>query len=382
MMDPHLQLSMKKMHVSIYVYMYERYARLFEVVADVGAGLNITRDDATHELHIAVASGPTINNFTQTYNELMPGVDFGDVLPSLIDVALGALLNQEISFNFDVAPLLSNALGGAPVFVVFEALQTERVNNRGEFLNLYLSLSSTNPNPLTLTADPTIQAARDVRTWYRDVNGEPQASGFARLTGVLRPLPQDQRYSTQVDFGPWSEWMAPDDEGVLYVMSNKLKLTGQHSIRVRAMKANQPATVSAEERTVTVWTDPAAPRVWLNRMEGRVAVRAEDRVADSQLLRMRFKVDAAEFGEWETVRDVTASELAGDVLTVEVRDPAGNVAQERVLLRDSSAIAAGKNVAGASSSSGCACAVPTGGTTPGLMLLLGVLAIVVRRRQR
>ena len=99
MNDPHLQLSLKKMHIGIYVYMYERYARLFEVSADISAGLNITRDDMTHELHIAVATGPTIDHFVQTYNELMPGVDFGDVLPGLINVALGALLSQQISFK-------------------------------------------------------------------------------------------------------------------------------------------------------------------------------------------------------------------------------------------------------------------------------------------
>jgi hypothetical protein len=76
MNDPHIQLSIKKLRVSVYVWMYERYARLFEVSTDVAAGLNITPNPMTRELTIAVATGPTINNFQQLYNELMPDVDF------------------------------------------------------------------------------------------------------------------------------------------------------------------------------------------------------------------------------------------------------------------------------------------------------------------
>ncbi|MEW5852133.1 MAG: hypothetical protein AB2A00_25315 [Myxococcota bacterium] len=387
--DPHLQISMKEMHVSIYVMMYERHARVFEVTTDVFAGLNVNVDPVTHELTIAVASGPEIDNFQQVYNELLPDVDWSDLLPSLINVALGAILNQEISFNYDISPLLSDAMGGVPVYLVFEALQTEAVNGQREFLNLYLSLSETDPNPLTIPVQPRLQPSSDVQTWYRDLDGVPRASGMARLIGPLEaPLPTEIRYSYKVDFGPWHDWVAPAADGHLYVEDSKLGLVGEHTVYVRAMKAGHWGSLSEEPEVVKVWTDPAPPRVWLNRAEGRVAVRAEDRVARPEQLQMRWRVDGGEWKSWSEVQDIDEDELEGAyVLEVQARDPAGNVSEAEVLgLRSSERPVTSGDAPAAESTSqqsdGCVCAQPSERNGLGAaMVLAGLVLVRVRRRR-
>lgn len=388
--DPHIQFNLNKLHLSFYVLMYERWARAFEVTLDVGAGLNVVPDMQTRELNITVATGPTINNFTETYNELLPGVDFGDILPSLLNVFLGTLLSEQLSFNFDIGPVLSDALGGAPVFVVFEALQTERVNNRGEFLNLYLSFSDTNPNPFTLATRNDVQAADDVGTWVVGPDGKPRATGLARLEGVTGALPADHRYQVQVDFGVWSDWVAPTD-GVLVVRDARLKLVGQHTVNVRAMVAGNLHSINPDVRSVRVWTDAAAPDVELTRGDAVVAVVAEDRAAPVDTLVMRYAVDNAAWSAWSGLADIPAVELAGaERLVVQVRDPARNVAEKVLMLRSQAAPEVAQALAlqgGAAASaagetdSGCACAVP-GGAVPAGLLGLMVLGVFGRRRRR
>jgi hypothetical protein len=366
--------------------MYARWARLFEVSADVVAGLNVTPNPATHELSIVVANGPSLENFTQLYNELLPNVDFGDVLPSLINLALGSVLNQDISFNFDISPLLSDALGGAPVYIVFEALQTEQVNSTGEFLNLYLSFSDTDPNPVALPPSLAIQTAPDAQTWYRHEDGTARATGSVRLTGVLAPLPADVRYAWKVDFGPWHQWTEPDPDGLLYVQDSKLALVGHHTVHVRAMRAGNYASQTLDSRAISVWTDPDAPQVWLTAADkGRVLVHAEDRVAPVELLHMRWRVDQGNWTDWLTVQSIPAAATeSAYMLTVEVRDPAGNIAEKILRLRSedlSNEDATDLAQTPGALNSQCACAVPGGRMTWSWMLLALVVTWATGRRR-
>ena len=387
--DPHLQLNLKRMHMGIYVLMYERWAHLFEVVTDVSAGLNLTPDMTTHEITLTVATGPSIDNFQQLYNELMPDVDFGDLIPSLVNVALGALLNQDLSFNFDIGPVISDALGGAPIYVVFDAMQTERINNVGEYINLYLSFSATNPNPASAVVGADLQAADQVGTWRVGPDGMPQATGLAVLEGVGGlPIDADLRFAVQVDFGPWLDWQAPQQDGTLWVKDARLMLVGQHLLRVKAMRAGDFGSVTWQPQEVRVWTDADAPQLWLNRLGDLVVVRAEDRAATDETLQMRHRTDDGAFVPWGAVANLQIAAFEdADTLEVQVRDPAGNVAQRTLALR-LPPVATGATPASplatdgqAQNSAGCTCAMPRSHSVPLVAFALALLGLLRRMRR-
>lgn len=380
--DPHVQLSLRGLRVSIYVWMYERYARLFEVQTDVAAGFNAAVGPGPGDLSLVLAHGPRVTNLREHYNELFPDIDWGAILPAIVNVALSAMPGADLRFSVDVAPLLAN-VAGVPLSLALEAVQVQPPQDRREFLELYFSLSG---RPAEATAPPAplgLTAALEPGTFTRRPQETPRATGHARLVGSSGPLPLDRLFSYQVDFGPWHAPIPPQADGTLLVKDEKLALAGRHAVRVRALPLGL-AGAGVESTEVTVWTDAEPPRVLLlGAPRGGVMLRVVDNVAANNQLEMRWRVDGADWHPWSPLRELTAEEVEGArALDVEVRDPAGNVSRRSSLALGATPSEVAPNGTGREAGCCCGMARPTCASFSVFLLMLWVVGTRQHRHGR
>ncbi|MCC7112476.1 MAG: hypothetical protein IT382_24500, partial [Deltaproteobacteria bacterium] len=95
--EGHLIVQWPKTEVSFYVLMNERFARVFAVEADIDMQLTVFNEAGTSTLHIGIIDGPNVGNFVETYNELLPGVAFTEVLEGLIGTLFDAALGDGLA---------------------------------------------------------------------------------------------------------------------------------------------------------------------------------------------------------------------------------------------------------------------------------------------
>lgn len=377
--EGHIKVSWPAVEVSFYVLMNERFSRVFAVSTDVSLQLTVFNDPATETLRIAVIDGPNIENFTENYNELLPGVAFTEILESFIGAAFDAALGNALEFNFDVGPVLSDALG-APIFVDFVGLETIPTPDR-EFLNVYLALTSTPPQPRT-AAVRNIRLAENPGV-LRLPDAEDPSHVTVRPTGEVRleaddmnPFDVPQEYFARVDFGAWRGPFRPNAEGVLVVRDPKLRLVGEHQVTVRARIIGEPNSLEPDGETVSVWVDPEAPRVELDRVGQDVVARGWDVGSPLEELRWQWQLDDGAWSEPGTDSVRPLAELFGRRVAVRALDAAGNISKAAGLdltvakkRADDEAKAAG----GCSQADGDAAWL-------GALVLAGTLALRRRRR--
>ena len=81
---------------------------------------------------LAIADGIQIENFEQVYNELLPEVNFNEILETLIGVALDAVLGAT-EFEFPIGELLAESAGvpiGLTLRLPMSYIQTDPVSQR------------------------------------------------------------------------------------------------------------------------------------------------------------------------------------------------------------------------------------------------------------
>jgi hypothetical protein len=337
--EGHIKVSWPQAEISFYVLMNERFARVFAVSTDISLQLTVFNDPATGTLRIAVVDGPNIENFVEKYNELLPGVAFTEILGSLIGVAFDAALGDGLEFNFDVGPILANALN-APVFVDFRGIETRPAEDR-QFLNVYLGLSGTPPQPRTaavqnvrLATDPGV--VRMPEHPNRSGLGEATAPLRVKATGEVRIEADDMgfggareehEYFARVDFGAWRGPLRAGGDGVLVVKDPKLRLLGEHVITVRARIIGEPSSLEEEGESVKVWVDPEPPRVELVLVGDSVVARAWDVGSPVEDLRYQWQRDDGPWGEVTRSSVQPLAELFGRRVAVRAIDGAGNVSK-------------------------------------------------------
>lgn len=337
--EGHLLINWPSVEISFYVLMNERFARVFAVATDISLQLTVFNDPETGTLRIAVVDGPNIENFVENYNELLPGVAFTEVLESLIGVAFDAALGDGLEFNFDVGPILSNALGGAPVFVDFRAIETVPAADR-QFLNVYLGLTSTPSQPRTATlrnvhlaSEAGVLKTIDVSYSAPDT-GEEIERVKVTTTGEVRIESEDMpfdgnEYFARVDFGAWRGPLRSSPEGVLVVKDPKLRLVGEHTILLRARTIGDPNSlmpVDAAE-SVKVWVDPEPPRVELVQVGDQLVARGWDIGSRVEDLRWQWQLDDGEWSEASDVSSRSIFEVEARRAAVRAVDGAGNVSK-------------------------------------------------------
>ncbi|MCP4502951.1 MAG: hypothetical protein GY822_23690, partial [Deltaproteobacteria bacterium] len=158
--DHLIGLTWKNVEVAFYVMMYERYTRVFSVATDISMSLSVFNDPNDTMLKVSIVDGPNIDNFDERYNELLPDVAFDSVLASLIGLAFDAVFANGLEFEYDIANGISGALG-VPIYIDFRGIEAVEANGEKEFLNVYLALSHTLPQPRVAVPMPTLRLAEE-----------------------------------------------------------------------------------------------------------------------------------------------------------------------------------------------------------------------------
>lgn len=382
--EGHLIVSWPSVEVSFYVLMNERFSRVFAVATDISLQLTVFNDPATGTLRIAVVEGPNIENFVENYNELLPGVAFTEILESLIGVAFDAALGDGLEFDFDVGPILSDALGGAPVFVEFRGIETLPTDDR-QFLNVYLGLTDTLPSPRIANLREVRLASESgvLKQVVSPVDGNPdrlvvKATGEVHLESDDMPFDGNE-YFVRVDFGAWRGPIRPTPEGTLVVKDPKLRLLGEHTVFVRARIIDEPSSLQRAEDAVqvSVWVDPEAPRVELKQVGDQLVARGWDIGTRTDDLKWQWQLDD---GAWSDASDVAVrSVFEVDARRVAVRavDGAGNLSKSAGV----DVVIARKRVDEEAKARGGCAQVTLDGAWLASLGALGILGIARRRRQ-
>lgn len=405
-----LKLRMLDVGVAFHVLIEDRYVRVFEVTSDVFAGLNL---DVLPDNSLQVALGELrVEDFREEFNELLPNADFAQVLPALLDIALGAFLNQALVFDFDLTRSLSDALGGAPIFL--------RVNDifRDGVQQDYVTLS------MTFSTTTAMSFRQSVRTFAFLHPTEPglidrsEQGAEARPTGIVRLVVGDSlpysaqrnlEYQVRVDDGLWTVWRPARPDGTLVTRNARLQMPGWHRLDVRSRTIGDYQSTNLTPATVPVLVDPLPPRLRARLGDTGIEVVVTDvESADPTALSLEMRAvtpadrpaeTSANGGEWtpvplmpngrDSARQTVAYTALGESTTIEfrARDGSGNpspILTVRVAKPDAPATAPNSGPEGAA---GCRCVGEPGqggsNALVGLLSLLGLLGLTaLRRRER
>ena len=289
--------------VAFHVLIQDRYVRAFEVTTDIFVGLNLTVQP-NNSLEVAVGE-LRIDDFREEFNELLPNADFGEILPTLLDVALGTLLNQALVFDFDLTTAVSDALGGAPILL--------RVNDifRDGVQEDYLTMS------LTFSATTSMAFARSVHTQARLHSSEPgvlqrrpEDEWRPRPTGAVRlvvgeSLPNSTKreleYQVRVDNGLWSIWRSARADDTLVAPDVRLKMPGWHTVEVRARRIDDYATLDATPAALRVLVDPLPPRLSARHGTSGIDVTVRDTESAGAADPLRLEMRSSQASDWQPV---------------------------------------------------------------------------------
>jgi hypothetical protein len=389
-----LKLTLEDIGIAFHVFMHDRYVRVFEVTSDVFVGLNIVvQPDNT----LQVALGELrIDDFNETFNEILPNANFADVLPTLLDLALGAVLNQSLTFDLDITNAVSDALGGAPLFLRVNDIY--RDGTQEDYLTMTLTFTSSATGNLLLTADTQARLHEDGGGLLAQLDERRVPTGQLHLR-VGDDLPYvDQmalEYQVRVDSGLWRTPRPAQPDGSLWIEDAKLKLPGRHQVEVRARYQGDYQSLDATPEVFSLLVDPVAPTISARLGDAGVEVRVHDALTeDASQLGLQARVDG---GAWTPVlltavgpgeataqlpyRDLTGAERV-ELMATDAAENTSRVAKVRLGLTAAPAAPEGASAEGG----GCAChdvGVPHGHAEWPIVLfaaLFGALLYRVRRR--
>lgn len=382
-----IKLRLEQLGVAFHVLMHDRYVRIFEVTTDVIVGLNV---NVLPDNSLEIAVGELrIDNFVEEFNELFPNADFAEVLPTLLDIALGAFLNQALVFDVDLTDAVSDALGGAPIYMRVNEIFRDGVQE--DYLTLTLTFSDSPTGNLSLSAETVAHLAHENDLLER-LDGEIRPTGRVRLDVGERlsyTTQQALEYQVRVDHGLWRVAMPARPDGTLHLADPKLKMPGKHAIEVRARFAGDYETLDPTPSVVEALVDPVPPRLAAEIGDTAVLARIDDHLTeDGSTLRLFARLDGVDWFEVPvTPKDERAAVAALDLATlgqaqaVELKamDATGN--ESRIVRLRLGLSAAGE----ATEAGGCACheaALPHGHAEWPTVLAVMVLAALLLRRRR
>ena len=282
--------------VAFHVLIQDRYVRVFEVTTDVFVGMNLTvRPD--NSLQVALGE-IRIDDFREEFNELLPNADFSEVLPTILDVALGAVLNQALVFDLDLSNAISDALGGAPLFLRVNEIFRDGVQD--DYLTMTVTFSST-------TAPAAFNQGVETQAYLHPsepglIERQPGDGWAARATGLVRlvvgeDLPyteaQGLEYQLRVDQGLWSIWRPARPDNTLVATDARLKMPGWHDVDIRARAVDDYTTLDRTPVGLSVLVDPIAPRLSARHGQEGIEVRAEDAESHGASLTVEMRIDDA-----------------------------------------------------------------------------------------
>lgn len=217
-----LDLRLPHLGISFYVFIEDRWIRVFSVNTDVELALEIQTPTPT-KIALAAAQ-PRIGALELVYDEPVQGQNLEVLLELLLDLAQSALLSDGLAFDLPIAGLLEQ-LTGVRMDVGIVDLST--TGNR--WLTMGLRLADTLGGPPALRPAVETEAALVER------------AARAATVAVSAPGTRQPLYQWRYAGGPWSP-LRPAREGRLALTGGRLAADAEQVIEVRAVDAAAPGT--------------------------------------------------------------------------------------------------------------------------------------------
>lgn len=328
-----IKLRIQDLGIAFHVLMQDRYVRVFEVTADVFVGLNINiLPDNTMQVNLGELR---IDDFQQDFNEILPNADFAMVLPTLLDLALGAFLNQALTFDLDLTDTISDALN-VPIYMRINEIFRDGVQQ--DYLTLNLTFSDNPTFSLSAAADTKARLHPiDAGLLDRNPEGHARPTGKVRLEvgeGLLYTDAHALEYQLRVDQGLWQIWRPAREDGTLYVEDKRLLMPGRHKIEVRARTIGDYQSLDPTPVELAAVVDPFAPQLAVSLLDQGVEVQVEDpESGDASTIALAARIDDGEWfevpvesvAEGHGIAQVPLSRLTGaQAVTFQAKDFSGN----------------------------------------------------------
>lgn len=317
-LDPTIKLRIPDFGISFYVYMHDRYVRLFKLLLDVnlGVGLVVSPQNA---LEIAIDPSTIELKNARTLNAYMVKInDPSSLLNLIVNLLTQTLGSNGLSFPLDLSAQISQALG-VPITIKINSVA--RAGAANDWLALKMTMSG-NAKPL-LPTPHTVAQLHEPAGLYHTKDSRIIPTGQVKVDVPAAIGPHEIEYQYKVDFGLWSTFRSAP-QGTLTVAHPMLKVLGKHKIWIRGRLKTDYRTREEVPALVEVVFDPVAPKAEIKANQGHIQISAMDQVTPQASLRYAYKQD----GRWIPMDGprlpLTKSLQSAERLTVRVVDKAGN----------------------------------------------------------
>ncbi len=121
--DSHVKIDFGEVGLSFYVEADGTLVRLATVAGDLKMALSLVR---TQDNTVALGlDSLTITDMVEVYNEIAGATDFAGLSEVMFNLAFGSLVERLSGINLDLAPAVSDMLGGAPVYARINTVARE-----------------------------------------------------------------------------------------------------------------------------------------------------------------------------------------------------------------------------------------------------------------
>jgi len=385
--DPLLKVTMPQLTIDFYVWSSDRYIRAFSTSFDVVVPVNLDVNDQsqlTPVLDKIDVSNPKLFNAPLLREDEKSAADaLAKIIAGQVGGALGGSISpvdingQLTSFGIQLTIPPTVKGQGSPGL----RLLTKGSDN---FLGIFASFSTVSGATAPLLRSHTTAELVSKKVDPRGlalptITAKDRPKVELRVSSSLDTGAQPIEYQYRLDGGFWHEWT---DSRYITVDSPTLSLQARHRIDVRSRVVGQPTTVDRSFASVEVLIDKSPPDIDLasHVSADQLGIQVRDTVSPQPAIQVRWALDNAPFGEWQTADAVKDIDVArAKRISVEAKDEEGNIAtKQQGLIR-------GRQDPALATASSCGCRVP-GDTSPagtgyGLGAILGLgLLLGLRRR--
>ncbi|HEY8075641.1 MAG TPA: hypothetical protein VIF62_16060, partial [Labilithrix sp.] len=372
--DPLLAVTLPHFAIDFYIWSLDRYVRAFTFEADFTIPVNL---QAQKTAKGGTGVAPTIGSI-QLANATVTNADLITDDPNIVAASLGGLFgafSKQLLGN-GIAPIdLSSALSSVGLGMDVASIG-KLTKGSDDFVGIFANMNK-GAMMATIEADTNATIVSksvpkdhmQLGTMSRDVLPELVVDVSSSIDGA--------EYAWWIDNGTHSAWTTAQH---LVIRDDQLLLQGKHVLKVASRRAGQTITEDSTPAEANFVIDATAPFITVKNDGDAATIDAWDVVSDKAALLARYRVGGEPFSEWKHLSEIGPIGVARAMtLDVEAKDEEGNVGSvQQELIRgraDASLSAAG---------AGCGCEAPgtkqTGGLAAGLLGLVGVGIIVLRRR--
>jgi MYXO-CTERM domain-containing protein len=385
--DPLLSITLNQFAIDFYIWSMDRFVRAMTFTGDLTIPVNLSThvDPKTNPNGgllpaigtVGVANPKVTNSELLTDNPATVASGLGNLFGAIAGQLTGSLKPIDLSSS-----LASVGLG----MTIPDGGIRKISKGSDDFLAIFADLALAKQNALT-------QA--DVNARILDKKIFPEAMTLQTADRTKNPIlhvlfgssldngTNVVEYSWSIDQGTISEWSTTRD---FDIQNDALFMQGKHTLNVWARLHDQMLSQSAAPAQVPFSIDVLPPDIEMTaNADGSLKVEAWDIVSPQTALQMRWRTTdtlgkQSAWSSWSAVGDLSAAQVAGASVTVEVQDEDGNVGSQ------SSDLIRGKSDPSLASGSGCSsCAVgssPTGAEYLSGFGLVALVFLALRRRRQ